>query len=406
MVSYIKVLNKLSRKKLYAITIVIVLLISSFVALYWSGNLGQSSSPDDIPQNTVTVVDSLGRSVTLNVPVARVALMDTELINAFAAIAGEDFMSRIVGLSTDFQADRPDLFEVYKQHYPELEDIASMGALYDGTFSVEAVVSLNPDVLILPQWGKAYDMIPDLSALDTAGIPYVYVDVFLDPYGEGVFSKSISLLGTLLGQPERADELIDFYELQINAVFDVLETVDDAVPVPSVYNEAPNADPRTYGETYLRTGPACTIEYARGVNIAEGTIASIGTISGEFLIDANPDIIVLWLYPTMGSSAGGSLTGFGTAPSEEELQTIVSAYLARDGWSSLDAVKNGRVHFCNSVLYFSLEKFAVLQYMAQWSYPELFPDLDPWQNLQDAYTEFMPFPIDGTWTFSSGDVLG
>jgi iron complex transport system substrate-binding protein len=218
------------------------------------------------------------------------------------------------------------------------------------------------------------------------------------------------LLGNLFGEEERANDINDFYNQQLDTVFDVLDTLDESYPKPTVYNEIPYEGASNYGPSYV-DGLCVTaaIDYAQGYNVATDPLSNAtmsGYISPEFLLDANPDVIVLWMYGILDSSAGGSTTGYGVYPSTEEVQTVVSAYLERDGWDTLDAVKNGNVFFCNAGLGLGVENFGLLQFMAKCFYPEHFSSLEPSQNLQNFYDEFIPIPLDGTWAYSSGDILG
>jgi iron complex transport system substrate-binding protein len=396
----------MSRNKVYVVILVTVVLIASISVVCLTNKSGQSDSPENgSTQNTVTVVDLANRTVTLDVPVETVVLGSPELVNAFVAVTGDDFASQIVGVSSMFKLMYFDLYEVYTSEHPGFADIIQVGSCYDGSFSVETIVSLNPDVLLLPVWAITMDMVPDLNALDAAGIPYMFLDFYVDPYDGYSYTQSASLIGTLVGKEERAENIVNFYNEQLDAVFDVLNSLNTSYPTPTVYLEYPDAGTSNYGQTMVDMGMSVPLTYARAYNIARDAIGGYGgTINGEFLLDANPDVIMFCVARTL-SSSGGDLVGFGAYPSTDEVQTIVSAYLERDGWDTLDAVKNEKVYFWCSEVGFSINSFSVLQYMAKWIYPELFTTLDPLQNLQDFYTEFMPIPLDGTWTFSS-EVLG
>jgi iron complex transport system substrate-binding protein len=331
--------------------------------------------------------------------------MDPESLNAFAAVGGEDFVTPLVGLSRSVETNQLDAYEAYVNQYPEFGDVPFIGDLYDGTFSVESVINLNPDVLIMPLYALSYDYQPDMSPLDAAGIPYVYIDFVMNVYIGDSYNRSASLLGTLLGEEERAADIIDFYNQQLNTVSDVINTLDESYPRPFVYIEYPDAGATNYGLTTVNYDMALPIIPARGYNVAEGAIIEYGTINGEYLIDANPEVIMFCSGTGIPEFSDG-IIGFGANPSTEELHVLVSAFLERDGWDTIDAVKNGKVYFWHGGLMVSIENFAIVQYMAKWFYPELFTALDPLQNLQDFYTQFMPIPLEGTWTFSSGEVLG
>lgn len=390
----------MNRKIIGVAVIVLVLLVSSFSIIYWT-NVSQPNTTE-VPPETVQIVDLAIRTVSLTVPVKTVVIGDQNTVNAFAAVGGEHFIDSVVGISTDFHTNYPDQYAAYADAYPKFAELTTVGSLLDSSFSVETIVGLHPDVVILPLWAKAYNTIPDLSALDAANIPYLYVDFFLNPYSGDSYNKSVSLLGTLLGQNERATNIVNFYNQQLNDIFSVFKNLDNSTASPTAYIEWPNAGANNYGPTMVNMGMAIPLKYARGTNIAEGTIVKQGTINGEFLISKNPDVIFFCVNsPDLKTSSGESVIGFGAHPSSEELQSVVSSCGGRDGWSNLDAVKNGKVYFWYSGLSFSITNFAALQYMAKCLYPNLFPNLNPTHNLQYFYTEYMPIQLDGTWTFQS-----
>jgi iron complex transport system substrate-binding protein len=387
-------------KKILAILIGAIIIIASVSAIYWQTSTSNSNTNKSTPQ-TITITDLANRTVTLTVPVTTVVLGDTEATNAFVAVAGDDFMGNLKGVCSSLKTNYPDLYSAYVKEYPSFADITEVGDFEASTFSIETVITLNPDVLILPLWTKIYGMEPDLSALDAADIPYVYIDFYLDPYGGETYEKSVNLLGTLLGEENRASQIIDFYTEQVDTVFNKLATLSNDTTAPTVYIEYPTAGTSTYGMTMVHSGMSLPIDYACGDNIAEGTITRSGTINGEFLIAQDPDIILFCICPALGSASGGDLVGFNAHPTTEQKQALLSEYLQRPGWTDLSAVKNGKVYFWYSGLSFSIENFAILQNMAKWFYPTQFADLNPDANIQEFYTKFMPITFDGTWTFSS-----
>ena len=64
---------------------------------------------------------------------------------------------------------------VIHQGGAKLNQLDDVGEVEEGTFSVEKVLSLKPDLLVLADW--QYEMLgSDLDAINEAGIPIVVLD--------------------------------------------------------------------------------------------------------------------------------------------------------------------------------------------------------------------------------------
>jgi iron complex transport system substrate-binding protein len=386
------IITKVGRNLLIAVLVIVVVIGASWAV--WP----RASGTEENNKTTTTLTDLAGRNVTLELPVESVVLGDTDSINAFAAVAGEDFLSYIVGGLGDFEGNYPDLYQAYCDAYPEIAEVPPIGGLYDP--STEAIINLQPDVLILPLWSVYQETTPDLDTLEEAGIPTVFIDFTMDPYGDGQI-RSLSLLGKLLGQEERADNIIEFYDQEIDAVLDRVAAMSGEKP--TVYLEIGMYGPDDWGATSVSMGVS-SIDYAGGENIAKGVLTSTGKLDREYILSEDPDVIVICLSPYFGASADGDKMGFGSSTTPDQLAEMAGQYLEREGWSELTAVKEKRVYFYYSGLTFSIDNFAIMQFMASWLYPDDFTDLDPIASLQEFYGLYMPIELEGTWYYSIADM--
>lgn len=381
-----------------------IALIAGLAISVTACSAAENDNSATVEDKLITVTDLDNRTVKINGPVKSVVLADTEAINVFAAVAGPDFIDYLSGVCSSLDANYPDLLSAYSEKYPQMADIPRVGDFEKSTFSVEEVVKLHPDVVILPMWCKAYDMLPDISALDKAGIPVVYVDFYLRPYGSDNYERSVSLIGALIGKGDRSDQIIDYYSQQVDEVFSRVKDIDNDSKT-SVYIEYPNSGIDQYGITMSHAGMAIPIDYSGGKNIADDVIAKSGQINPEYLIKTDPDVIVFCMVPGTLSDSGGNLVGFGAHPSEDDVNKAVDEYTNRSGWSDLKAVKDGNTYFYYSGMGFSIENFVILQSLAKWCYPDKFSDVDPITNMKEFYDRFMPIPLDGTWYFNNHEVL-
>ncbi len=351
-----------------------------------------------------TVTDLAGRNVAVELPVDKVVLADMESINAFAAVVGPDFLDHIIGGLSNWEASYPDMYEAYIEVYPGVAKIPSVGDLYTGSFSTEAVINLQPDVLILPLWcTQLGDSAPNVDILKEAGIPTVFVDFYTDPYGNNQ-GKSVDLLGKLFGKEERAAGINAFYETEVNKVFGPLGSIEE--DGPTVYVECPSNGADEHGITTKHMGIAMPVDYAGGENIANGlTLGQTGaSVTLSYLIDKDPEIILFSMTTYYPDLVGKDMFGFGSLPTDDQLSDMAGQYLERNGWSELTAVKENRVYFYYNNLAFGIENFAALQLMASLFYPEEFGSLDPLGSLEEFYELYMPIEFEGTWFYSIADM--
>jgi iron complex transport system substrate-binding protein len=338
-------------------------------------------------EKKLTLIDLADRTVTINKPVERVVLAFARYIHEFSAVEGDPL--KIVGFGSDLKMYYRATYDKYKEKFPEIEDIPDIGYPSKGTFSAEKVISLESDVVIMVpfQYEVAKD---DINKLEQAGIPTIVIDYHTETLE--THTKSTLMLGYVLDKEERAQDIVDFYKEQVNEVYDRLDEIDKTKP--KVYLEGCPKGPSEYGNTYGNLMWGALIERCGGINIAKGIIEKWGPINPEYLLDANPDVIIL---------TGNDQTPLGLGyyhTNAEESKELLKAFLDRPGWDTRNAVKNRRVYSIFHGLSRSLLDFAAIQYMAKCFYPEDFKDLNPEEALKEFYERFLPVDYSGVWMMS------
>ena len=101
-----------------------------------------------------TVTDVAGREVSFDAPVERVILGEGRLIYSLATIETENPFAHVVGWRNDLWTTDVKSFDAYVEKFPEAADLPFLGNLTDGTLQTETIVTLDPDVLILPIGNK------------------------------------------------------------------------------------------------------------------------------------------------------------------------------------------------------------------------------------------------------------
>lgn len=241
----------------------------------------------------MVLMDIIGRQVSVVVPAERVVLASARDIHIFDAVAGKDGLKKIVGWGSDLKLMDHDSYVKYKRKFPEVESIPDIGYHLKGTFSIEKIISLKPDVIIIPKWVLAQEAVmDDIDKLSRAGIPSIVTDYWERPFENTV--PSTILLGTLLGKEKMAQEIVDFYSKQMSLVTARLQKINK--PKPRVYVECGWKGPSEYGGSYGNdVGWGAMVAVAGGTNIADGIIPKGATvpINPEYLLKENPDAIIV-----------------------------------------------------------------------------------------------------------------
>ena len=93
-----------------------------------------------------TIKDVLGREVKVDVPVKRAVL--AFYYPDYIAVTGADKFKNVIGISCEFwEKFNPGSWAMFKQKLPTLQNIADIGNISTGTFSLEKTLALKPNVL-------------------------------------------------------------------------------------------------------------------------------------------------------------------------------------------------------------------------------------------------------------------
>jgi iron complex transport system substrate-binding protein len=192
-----------------------------------------------------------------------------------------------------------DTFSTYPVSVAELP---KLGGLYSP--NVEAIIALDPDLVLIGEDDELATVLTKAGLTVYAGSAQRYEELF----------EEISTLGLMVNREQAAQTL----NLQIRATVEGLASLLRDATAPSVYLEI--------SSEYFSPGPGSfigvLITSAGGRNIVPEDLGDFPKLDGEFIIAADPDIIIL-----------------SDAPYGESIDTVK----ARAGWDGLDAVREGRV---------------------------------------------------------------
>ena len=238
-------------------------------------------------QYPMSVTDDLGRTVTLDAHPERVVTMIPSHTETVCAIAGCDVL---VGVDD------------FSNHPAEVRDLPRLGSAFSP--SLEALVALEPDLVLVDEYSGLAGAIDELGIPVFAGTPQT-IDETWDIF---------EVLGRLLDREAEAALLTGRVQGQMAAA---AEQVGGADP-PTVYYEV-DATPYSAGPgSFIGQ----VIAAAGGRNVVPEVLGDFPQLDPEFVVAADPERIVL-----------------ADAPHGETLATLRE----RPGWDAIRAVREGHV---------------------------------------------------------------
>ena len=341
-----------------------------------------------------TITDVIGRQVKVDLPAKRVVV--GFYFEDYMSVGGEKAYDSVVGISREaWEGWVPANWEMHVAHRPSLKNISDVGEVEAQSFSVEKVLSLNPDLLVLADWQfKALGL--DVERIEKQGIPVVVIDYNAQTVERHVASTRV--LGTLTGQEARANEMADLYASSLKDVADRIAA--SGKPKPKVYVEFGNKGPEEYSFTYGKNMWGAMATAAGGDNIAAPFVEWWGPINPEQVLASKPDVIFI---SGRENNKNPSALPMGVGISKAEAREKLKGFENRRGWAELPAVKNGQLYGVYQGASRTISDFAMVQYMAKQLYPAQFKDMDPLANYLNFYKKYLPVTPQGTFVVGLKD---
>lgn len=340
----------------------------------------------------VTVKDLDNRTVTIEHKPQRIILQDGRDIFALALLARDNPFANVVAWNNLPKKQDSETWNVLKRKWPDAEKILDMKFSDQGNVDLETVISRQPDLMIAQLRAKpSLVQTGVLAKLEALHIPVVFVDYELHPVENTL--PSIALLGKVMGETDRAQAYIDFYQQRLDMIHQRLANLSKK---PLVFIE-PIAGVGGLDNgccfTHARNGWGGLVEAAGGINIGSQLLpGATGTISVEKIISMNPDY-----YLMTGSKRPGKGTAvipFGYNVDPKEVQMAFNALLARQGVSSIPAVVKGHTGAVYHHFYNNPYNIIAIEILSKTFYPEQFADVDPLADFHALIKQFTRIPDD------------
>jgi ABC-type Fe3+-hydroxamate transport system substrate-binding protein len=341
----------------------------------------------------VEITDAAGRKVSVPSPADRVVILFN--YEEYAAIVGPGAFDKVVGFDKTVWYDwRRSIWDKYVAANPRIATIPDVGDSWNGTFSVEKVVALKPQLVIAPKW--AFDALASqISQLEAAGIPTIVINYNAMTVPTHV--ASTLAIGAAMGTLPRAEELADLYKAKVADVQARIAKAGRAAP--KVYVELGDKGPGEYGSSFSADQWGPLIVTAGGSNIAKGKIEAEAPLSAEYVLAENPDYVFI-AGSTWTNSPNAVEMGFGIDKSLTDSR--LKAYEARPGWAEMAAIRNGDLYAIHHGIARTLFDYVGMQFMAKAMYPAQFADVDPEAELKAYFEKYLPVTYEGTWLHKVG----
>jgi iron complex transport system substrate-binding protein len=294
-----KIIMILVNKRIYqAVLLILVLQLSFFY-----GNSINYIEAATVQANELSypllVKDDFGRYVTIpNFPYRIVSLAPSATEILFAIGAG----TKVVGV-TEYCDYPPEVLNLVEKNI-----VSVIGGFKNP--NIEAIISLQPD-LVIAATTVQYEIIQNL---ESKGV----IVVGLNPKNIEQILSNIDLIGLATDHIENSEKLS--YSLRKRMEY-ISYRIEKTSYRPRVYYEL-------WDDPLMTIGPGTWIDeiirLGGGINIFNDSKTPYPTINFEVVIERNPELIII------------PLQYMGTISVED--------FKARPGWSSIEAVEEGRVY--------------------------------------------------------------
>jgi len=306
---------------------------------------------------TKTITDMADRTLTIPATITKVLSTyppTTEMVYMLAP-------DKLMGWQTD---------ETSMTYMPEkYRTLPVVGGWYGGLKgNYETFISMNPEV-VFEGFTKSGNYMETINDRQDHLQPIPLVEV-LDTTDVNNYSPGIKFLGDALGVPDKANELITFYEDIHKKVRDIAVTIPDSEKKKVYYAEGPDG---------LTTDPpgsqhAQLIDLCGGINVADVQMKGgmgMTPVSIEQVTSWNPDIIIV-----------GD-------------KTFYSKIFSDPAWQKLKAVQDKQVYLIptNPFGWFDrppcLNTIIGIPWTAKVLYPDKYKDIDLPALTKEYYQKFI-----------------
>jgi len=264
-----------------SVIVVAVVLLAAFAA-----TRGTDDDGDDEPA-TIYITDMFGRNVTVPNTVERIVCVNAAALRFICYMNGAD---RVVGVEEHEHGSTPaDLGgRTYRIANPEFSELPIIGPIHGG--DRELIAAVTPQVIF-----KCASQASDCDDLQSSlGIPVIGLNMNVDLASKyNLFKQQLRLIGVVLDEDDRAEELIDNIEV-IKADLNARTANISASERPSAYVGGVSYSGSHGIDWTAAVYPPFDMTNSNNVIDLSMTMnKSVGQISIEMLPELNPDVLFI-----------------------------------------------------------------------------------------------------------------
>jgi len=335
------------------------LTILCMIVLFVPWSVGPTAAQEGVSAGaSITVVDALGREVTLEkLPARIVAPGKATWMLAHALYLFPEANSRVLAM----EEHRGVASEFIASLYPNFADKPHV----EMNASAEQIAPLKPDLVILKSYMK--DRLGD--SLEQLGLPVVYVDLETPEQ----FFRDVANLGILFGDEQRANEIKAFYQERLDLLRQRLGGVDPtARPEVLVIQSTDRAQEIAFEVPPVQWMQTIEITLAGGNPVWDETANQTGwnIVNFEQIAAWDPDEIFVIVF-------------------RDDPAPVLDRLNSDSKWQALRAVKNGDLRAFPAD-YFGWDVpdprwILGVMWAAKTMHPDLFADIDLTEEIHSFY---------------------
>ncbi len=307
----------------------------------------------------ITIVDQLGKTIELDGVPERVCTTIMPFPYIFYAVVGNN--DNLIGCNPSSIVAYEDSALQYM--YPELANAETSFVDTSFVVNVEELIKLKPDVVF--QWNYMDD---EIKKMEDAGIKVIALQ-----YGSIEDLETwINIIATMMGKPERAEELITYFHESVKEVDDKLASLpEDELSNVLLLSDDLKVTGTGFSDYWL--------SHSGAVSPSADLTGEALNVNMEQIYEWNPDIIYI-----------GNFTPL--QPSD-----LTENKLEGEDWSVVSAVKNGQVYKIPIGGYRwdppGVETPLMIKWLAKTQHPELFEDMDMYEEVKEFYNDVYHFEL-------------
>lgn len=318
--------------------------------------------------DSITILDSMGREVTIKKPVETIAVIDAlpQIASTLQAIGAYD---KIIAMD--------ETTSVEKVPSPDGINITSIGKSDEP--DIEKLISLKPDLVLV----GLYATDEKIKKLESAGFNVMAVSLF-PTVDEGFLptQENTRVLGSIVGTRDKADEFVDWREKYLNNIEEKVSNLSESERPLAMYAYKWDNN-KIYG-----SGSQNRFHYLLNFIGADDINSDVkgdwSEVELEHLIKSDPSYLI---FEEMSHNSGYGVTN--TSTMADDIESLKSL----PGMNSVKAIKDNHVYGLPVDLLTGDTWLAAI-YLAPVIHPELFGDMDPGKIHKEYAEKYLNIKFD------------